>query len=135
MSRDRPRIDLYPGPDLLAELRAYAISHGLSVSAAACSAVEVGLASLQQSDEPTRTEIDALAARIEQAETMLHLMGPPLVALPSLIAYWAVKSEALCVSEQELLDEVSYQGETLWQSELTAVEQALKRRSSEGQGR
>lgn len=124
MKSGRPsRIDLYPGREMLADLRSYATGHGVSVSAAACSAIEVGLASLQQSDEPRRTRLDTLEARIERAETMLHLIGPPALGLPSLIAYWAVRSGALYVNEEELLDEFLHQAQSLWQSEVEGIDQ------------
>jgi hypothetical protein len=119
-----PRIDLYPGRELLAELRGYAEGHSLSLSAAACAALEVGLTALRRSGERERSQADALAAGIDRAETMLHLIGPPLLGLPGLIAHWAVRTGDLFVDEEELLDEFSRHAEALWETELESIEDA-----------
>ena len=111
-------VKTYLGPVLRGELAAYALRHDLSISAALRGAVEAGLALLDEAEEPGRTQVAAARAACERAETLLHVIGPAALALPRLIAYWAVRSEAVSMDQDELLAEFWRHARKLWNDEL-----------------
>ena len=111
-------VKTYLGPLLRSELAEYARRHDLSISAALRGATEAGLPLLREGDEPQRSQVAAARAACERAEILLHVMGPSTLALPGLIAYWAVRSDAVHMGQEELLAEFWRQARRLWNDEL-----------------
>lgn len=119
--RRLPRLDVRLGPLLRRAVAEQAERQGVPISAAARMLIDSALARLGEDEEPTATRIERLASLVEHLELLLELVGPVAFGLPSLIAYWAARSETLGVTEDELLEEFWRNAHALWDAELEAL--------------
>jgi hypothetical protein len=105
-------------------VRAFAAAQGIAPATALQQLVVAGLATREESRHGPFVEIEESLGRIRR---LLDRLGPAILGLPHLLAYWATR-EVEDVTADDLLAEFTANAEALWRDALAGRVVATGRR-------
>lgn len=101
-------------PALWRRVEAYADERCVTVSEALRRLLSLGLDVADGRDRPA---IEELQERLDRILRLVHRIGPPLVGLPHLLAYWATREESGVTADQ-VVEEFETNAELVWREML-----------------
>jgi hypothetical protein len=109
-------------------LDAYAGAHGITRSRAASEFLDIAREALRRPESGSNERTTELIEMLEGVRTLLHLIGPPVIATLRLLAHWSSQS-GLRVGEDDLLAELRFVAAEEWEQVTTEAERELHARA------